>query len=59
LNEPTNGPAPRPFLAEVDAATFIAKHQLHEEMFGPAALLVRVEDLWTRRCKCCRPWAAV
>lgn len=45
LNEPTPDPAPRPFLAEVDAATFIAKHQLREEMFGPAALLVRVEDL--------------
>jgi NADP-dependent aldehyde dehydrogenase len=35
-------PAPRPFLAEVSAADFIAHHALHEEVFGPAALVVRV-----------------
>ncbi len=34
--------APRPFLAEVSAADFIANHALHEEVFGPAALVVRV-----------------
>ena len=39
------GPAdqpPRPFLAQVDAAGFIADEQLHEEVFGPAAIVVRV-----------------
>jgi len=34
--------APRPFLAETHAADFIADHALHEEVFGPAALVVRV-----------------
>lgn len=33
---------PRPFLAQTDAATFIADKRLHEEVFGPAALIVRV-----------------
>jgi NADP-dependent aldehyde dehydrogenase len=32
---------PRPFLAEVQAADFIADHNLHEEVFGSAALVVR------------------
>jgi len=36
---------PRPFLAQVDAATFIADHNLHEEVFGPAALVVRVNGV--------------
>ncbi|CAN7726993.1 aldehyde dehydrogenase (NADP(+)) [Variovorax sp. LjRoot290] len=36
------GLAPRPFLAEVSAADFIAAHALHEEVFGAAALVVRV-----------------
>ena len=39
--EPTNA-APRPFLAVTDAASFIAQASLHDEVFGPAALLVRV-----------------
>ena len=33
---------PRPFLAQTDAASFIADSHLHEEVFGPAALVVRV-----------------
>ncbi len=37
--------APRPFLAEVQAADFIARHALHEEVFGSAALVVRVADV--------------
>jgi NADP-dependent aldehyde dehydrogenase len=36
------GAAPRPFLAEVQAADFVADHALHEEVFGSAALVVRV-----------------
>jgi NADP-dependent aldehyde dehydrogenase len=36
------GAAPRPFLAEAQAADFIADHALHEEVFGSAALVVRV-----------------
>ncbi|MEJ8850152.1 aldehyde dehydrogenase (NADP(+)) [Variovorax rhizosphaerae] len=38
-------PAPRPFLAEVSAADFIASHTLHEEVFGSAALVVRVASI--------------
>jgi NADP-dependent aldehyde dehydrogenase len=33
-----------PHLFETDAATFIAARALHEEIFGPAALLVRCAD---------------
>lgn len=36
------GQPPRPFLAQVSAADFIADQHLHEEVFGPAALVVRV-----------------
>lgn len=38
------GQPPRPVLAEVDATDFIADPHLHEEVFGPAALVVRVAD---------------
>jgi acyl-CoA reductase-like NAD-dependent aldehyde dehydrogenase len=38
LDEP-----PKPFLSEVDAKTFIATSALHEEVFGPSSLVVRVE----------------
>ena len=41
-NEEAAAPAPR--LYETDAQTFIANAALHEEMFGPAALIVRVRD---------------
>ena len=40
VHEPVQSLQPRPFLAEVDAATFIAQAQLHEEVFGPASLIV-------------------
>lgn len=33
---------PRPYLAQVSADDFIADAHLHEEVFGPAALVVRV-----------------
>jgi NADP-dependent aldehyde dehydrogenase len=36
--------APRPFLACTSAATFIARHALREEVFGPACLAVRVRS---------------
>jgi NADP-dependent aldehyde dehydrogenase len=36
--------APRPFLAQVDAAGFIADHALREEVFGPAAVIVKVSS---------------
>jgi NADP-dependent aldehyde dehydrogenase len=39
------GSTPRPFLAEVQAADFIANHALHEEVFGSAALVVRVASV--------------
>jgi len=39
------GVTPRPFLAEVQAADFIADHHLHEEVFGSAALVVRVASV--------------
>ncbi len=38
-----DGEPPRAFLAQVTAADFIAEHALHEEVFGPAALVVRVQ----------------
>lgn len=41
LNEPGDATAPRPFLAQVDAGRFIADARLREEVFGPAALVVR------------------
>lgn len=40
LHEPVADLCPRPYLAEVDAAVFIARPQLHEEVFGPASLIV-------------------
>ncbi len=43
--EPVQGLQPRPFLAEVDAATFIAQAQLHEEVFGPASLIVWTDSV--------------
>ncbi|MDA8523207.1 aldehyde dehydrogenase (NADP(+)) [Acidovorax sp. NCPPB 4044] len=39
------GATPRPFLGEVQAADFIADHHLHEEVFGSAALVVRVDSV--------------
>ncbi len=51
---------PRPFLAEVGASEFIADHELHEEIFGSAALVVRtastedaVKVLQAVRCATC------
>ena len=41
--EPGNGDdvAPRPVLVRTDAPNFVAQHALHEEVFGPACLIVR------------------
>jgi acyl-CoA reductase-like NAD-dependent aldehyde dehydrogenase len=36
--------APRPYLGRVSAKTFIQDRQLHEEIFGPAALVVDVNN---------------
>lgn len=45
---PTGGDAadtaPSPRLYETDSDSFVAQPALHEEMFGPAALIVRVRD---------------
>ncbi|RQR85254.1 aldehyde dehydrogenase (NADP(+)) [Burkholderia sp. Bp9012] len=41
-NAPVAPPAPR--LYETDSDNFVAQPTLHEEMFGPAALVVRVRD---------------
>jgi NADP-dependent aldehyde dehydrogenase len=43
LYQPSRDVCPKPYLAEVDAKTFIAEQQLHEEVFGPASLVV-----WTQ-----------
>ena len=43
--EPGNTEAPRPFLAQVNAMSFIAKSTLREELFGPSCLIVRAESL--------------
>ena len=45
LHEPVDNLQPRPFLAEVDAATFIAQAQLHEEVFGPTSLIVWTDSV--------------
>jgi acyl-CoA reductase-like NAD-dependent aldehyde dehydrogenase len=45
VHEAGNATAPRPFLAQVDAAHFIAKAELREEVFGPASLIVRAESV--------------
>ena len=45
LQEGATSEAPRPFLAQVDAARFIAEHGLREEVFGPSSLIVRARDL--------------
>jgi acyl-CoA reductase-like NAD-dependent aldehyde dehydrogenase len=37
--------APSPFIAEVEAAAFIANEQLREEVFGPASLIVRAASV--------------
>ena len=36
---------PAPFLARVDARSFVSFHDLHEEIFGPAALFVVADSL--------------
>ncbi len=38
----TGDAAPRPYLAQIDAAGFLASKHLHEEVFGPAAIIVRI-----------------
>ena len=45
LNNPVPDICPKPFLAEVDAATFIVDHQLQEEVFGPASLIVWTDSV--------------
>ncbi len=45
LDEPVDSLQPRPFLAEVDASTFIANDALHEEVFGPTSLIVWTESV--------------
>jgi NADP-dependent aldehyde dehydrogenase len=40
VHEPVAAVQPRPFLAEVSARTFIQNSALHEEVFGPASLIV-------------------
>ena len=45
LHEPVDSLQPRPFLAEVDAATFMANEALHEEVFGPTSLVVWTDSV--------------
>ncbi|MDB5742686.1 MAG: aldehyde dehydrogenase [Polaromonas sp.] len=45
LREAGTTEAPRPFLAQVDAASFIARSALREEVFGPSSLVVRASTL--------------
>ena len=45
LHEAGSAAAPRPFLAQVDAATFIERAALREEVFGPASLIVRAASV--------------
>lgn len=41
----TDGPAPKAHLFKTDAATFIASPVLHDEVFGPCALVVTTASL--------------
>ena len=45
VHEAGHAAAPRPFLAQIDAATFIARSELHEEVFGPSSLVVRAHSV--------------
>ena len=45
LYTPVDAICPNPYLAEVDAKTFISTQQLHEEVFGPATLIVWTESV--------------
>jgi acyl-CoA reductase-like NAD-dependent aldehyde dehydrogenase len=45
VHEPVGDRNPRPFLAEVDAATFVSTSALHEEVFGPASLIVWTDSV--------------
>jgi NADP-dependent aldehyde dehydrogenase len=45
LHTPVQDVCPKPYLAEVDAATFIKKHELQEEVFGPASLIVWTDSV--------------
>ncbi len=45
VHEVGTAAAPRPFLAQIDAATFIAKAELREEVFGPSSLIVRAQSV--------------
>jgi len=45
LYTPVDEVCPNPYLAEVDAKTFITTHQLQEEVFGPAALIVWTDSV--------------
>jgi NADP-dependent aldehyde dehydrogenase len=45
VQEAGNAEAPRPFLAQVNAVSFIAKSALREELFGPSSLIVRAESV--------------
>nr|WP_322028266.1 aldehyde dehydrogenase (NADP(+)) [Burkholderia sp. BCC1981] len=45
IEHPSTGAEPAPRLFEVGADTFIRDERLHEEVFGPAALVVRVNSI--------------
>jgi NADP-dependent aldehyde dehydrogenase len=45
LHTPVQDASPRPYLAQVDAATFIQNNVLHEEVFGPASLIVWTDSV--------------
>ena len=45
LREAGNAEAPRPFLAQVEAAEFIAKDALREEVFGPSSVIVWADSV--------------
>lgn len=45
LHTPVPEVCPKPYLAEVDAATFMNKPELQEEVFGPASLIVWTDSV--------------
>ncbi|WP_185641242.1 hypothetical protein [Burkholderia sp. Bp9015] len=45
ISQPSTGAGSAPRLFEVRADAFIGNSALHEEVFGPAAVVVRVQSI--------------
>jgi acyl-CoA reductase-like NAD-dependent aldehyde dehydrogenase len=45
LHEPSQARAPRPFLGQAALTDFVANEAYREEVFGPAAIVIRVDNI--------------